>query len=310
LNKLIIDENDKKQKPVSNNFDMKFLLKISIIVITAAFFIRAFFLEGYKIPTGSMENTLLPGDYIIVNKASYSFSTPRYIPVINFEIPFIKIFSHKIPERNDIIVFSRNDLMPGLVKTKEEIRRGSSFNFIKRVVGLPGDTIEIKNNEVFINGKKINSPLGVKINKTDFKTEDENGNIYPKGMNWNSDNYGPVLIPSAGTIIKLNSSNIKNWKNLINDEYGKMVISEEGSVVAINGKPVREFKLKKNYFFVLGDNRDNSMDSRHFGFVSEESIIGEALFIYWSVDNNNTVSSGLTKVFNSIRFNRILNGIN
>lgn len=301
------NEFNQTQTSIFKEFRGKKFLFAVLIAVIASLLIRSFLFEGYKIPTGSMEKTLLPGDYIIVNKAAYALSTPKYIPVFNIPLPSFRLISYCQPELNDIIVFSLETELPDTETYADENLISKSINYIKRVVGTPGDTLEIIDKVVFINGKKINFPSGIQFKSKDVKKNDEiEYDIFPSGKKWNSDNYGPIVIPKKGYKIEINSSNIKQWKNLINREYGKRVVSEEGSVITINGKPVRSYTFKENYYFVLGDNRDDSMDSRYWGYVSELSIIGRALFIYWSVN----ISDSSHKSFGEVRYNRILEGIN
>ena len=105
---------------------------------------------------------------------------------------------------------------------------------------------------------------------------------------------------------RLYARNIVEWQGVINHDYGKKVVSVEGSVININGTPTRNYIVKKDYYFVMGDNRDDSMDSRYWGFVPEENIIGEAMIIYWSWDPFNT-ADGIGSFFSAVRFGRILN---
>lgn len=276
-------------------FSKKFLLLI-IFVLLFALFIRAFIFEGFRIPTGSMENTLVPGDYIIVNKAAYKFTTPRFIPIVNIELPSKKLFSISSPERNDIIVFE----FPNYTNDFSSFER---INYIKRVIGLPGDTLQIINKNIYINGEEISMPaeaIGLPDVKDKYEREPD---IFPKGRNWNSDNYGPIVIPKKGMKIPISPKNIREWKALINQQYNKLAVAEEGSVVTINGIPARDYIFEQDYYFVLGDNRDDSMDSRYWGFVPESTIVGEAVLIYWSV-NLMTENKGFLNL-NTVRFNRV-----
>jgi signal peptidase I len=183
-----------------------------VIAILIALFIRTFVIQAFKIPSGSMKPTLQIGDHILVSKFIYGI-----------KIPFIRktILSITDPKRGDIVVF----IYP----------EDRSKDFIKRVVGVGGDTIEIRNKKVFLNGLPFNDPHAVYSD--DFILP---GAIQPR------DNLGPINVP-AGSI------------------------------------------------FVMGDNRDQSYDSRFWGFVDLKDVMGKAFMIYWSWDKEN----------HTVRWNRL-----
>ncbi len=178
-------------------------------------------------------------------------------------------------------------------------------NYVKRVIGEPGDLLQIIDKKVYINGKKIPAPSLALFDPSDIRMKGMEGRgIFPPGKKWNKDNYGPILIPYKGLTIDINTKNIQEWGMIIDREFNKKVVRVEGTVITINDKPVRNYKFKKNYYFVLGDNRDNSLDSRYWGFVPADKIIGRAFLIYWSIDINKT-ESGISNFFKSIRTDRI-----
>jgi len=183
-----------------------------IIAILIALFIRTFIIQAFKIPSGSMKPTLQIGDHILVNKFSYGVKVPlmrkTLIPVGD-------------PERGDIVVF----IYP--------VDR--SKDFIKRVIAVAGDTVELRNKEIFLNGKPFKDSHGVYVDER----------IYPASMQ-PRDNFGPVRVP-------------------------------EGSI------------------FVMGDNRDQSLDSRFWGFVDLKDVMGKAFIIYWSKNGED----------NSVRWDRL-----
>ncbi len=281
---------------------IKRIFKILFILLLVTLIIRSFFIAAYKIPTGSMKNTLLPGDYLIVSKADYKLTTPRYIPFTQIEIPHITLLNINKPKLFDVVVFK----FPG--KKYEKII-DEKLNLVKRIVALPGDTLEIINRILFLNRKKMIPPGEIYYSDSKIISDGirENG-IYPSNKKWNTDNYGPIIIPKTNDVIKLNLKNIKFWKTLIENDTDSTSVSVEGTVININGKPVRRYKIKQDYYFVMGDNRENSLDSRFWGFVPEDNILGKALIIYWSV-NLDTTNSNQKDFFNKVRFNRIFLGI-
>jgi signal peptidase I len=191
-----------------------------IIAIILALFIRAFVVQAFKIPSGSMETTLLIGDHILVNKFIYGIK----IPFLNKELIHLSD-----PKRGDIVVF--------------QYPVDPSKDFIKRVIGLPGDTVEIKDKKVYVNNQLMNEPY---VAHTDSK-------ILPAGVN-QRDNKPPFVVPPHS-------------------------------------------------LFVMGDNRDNSHDSRFWGFVDMNDLRGEAFIIYWSWNQDGEMSIDSQSSY--VRWNRI-----
>lgn len=291
------DEPKAKVRTFTNDF-----FRSLIIALLTAIILKTFFIEADKIPSASMENTLLPGDFILVNKAAYEINTPRHIPLTNIGIPWFKLIDTGQPKRNDIIVFK----FPGYAN---QLVPDENINYIKRIIGLPGDTVQIVNKVVYINGKKISNPKETLIsNVRIIKKGVADNRIYPPGKDWNSDNYGPIVVPKKGMVIPISVHDIDTWRLFIDREQKKYAVSVAGTVVSINGMPVRSYKVKNNYYFVLGDNRDDSMDSRYWGFVSQQSIMGRAFMIYWSL-NLSTDSGNIFNIFKSIRWKRIFKTI-
>jgi len=173
-----------------------------LLAIVIAFFIRTFVIQAYKIPSGSMKPTLLIGDHILVSKFNYGV-----------KLPFIRstLIPVGSPRRGDIVVF----IYP----------EDRSKDFIKRLVGLPGDTVEVRDKQILLNGQPWKETHGVHSDSLVIP-----GAVQPR------DNFGPVKVP-------------------------------EGSL------------------FVMGDNRDESYDSRFWGFVDMKDVLGKALIIYWSWNN-------------------------
>ncbi|MGC2424385.1 MAG: signal peptidase I [Nitrospirota bacterium] len=183
-----------------------------IIAAVLALFIRTFVVQAFKIPSGSMKNTLLVGDHLLVNKFLYG----THIPLTNTILMKIRD-----PKRGDIIVF----------KYPED----ETKDFIKRVIGTPGDVVQIISKKVYINGNPIPEPYTVY----------RDNEILPRSMEAR-DNFGPIYVPP-------------------------------------------------HKYFMMGDNRDRSHDSRFWGFVDESKIIGKAMILYWSWDADD----------NSVQWNRI-----
>ena len=199
-----------------------------LIAAVVALFIRQFVVEAFKIPSGSMIPTLLIGDHLLVNKFIYG---PR--------IPFTddRIFTWEEPKRGDIIVFKYPE--------------NEAKDFIKRVVGLPGDKIEIRNGVLFINDQPIRT--------TDI-------GVYNSGDQGTASPYHQkprLLQEQLGTI----NHEILYLHDQSSNNFGPILVP-------------------KGAVFVMGDNRDNSQDSRVWGFVQENKILGKALIIYWSWDGN------------------------
>jgi len=178
-----------------------------LIALLLALFIRTFFVQAFKIPSGSMKETLLIGDHILVSKFAYGTHIPNEIPFLNIKLFDDIIFFPKQPERGDIIVFKY---------PKDEKR-----DFIKRVIGIPGDLLEVRHQKVFINGKPYED------RHARHTESPSDSSLVPR------DDFGPVLVPD-------------------------------------------------NHLFMMGDNRENSQDSRYWGFLDINKVRGKALMIYWS----------------------------
>jgi len=279
---------------------MKRLLKILVLVLILALLLKVFILDAFQIPTGSMKNTLLEGDFLLVNKSAYSISTPHQIPFLGKKLTRTELISTGKPEFNDVIAFE----IPADYYDPDSEEYSI---LIKRIIGLPGDTIEIKDQILYINHKKYRTPSYIKINLNETPIENINKELFPYNNKWSLENYGPIIVPQKGMKVELNPKNILQWQNAINTDYGKKVISVEGTVVNINNTAIREYTFEKDYYFVLGDNRKNSIDSRYFGYIPEEWIIGKAFMIYWS--EIPVQSSGISGYFSSIRFSRLMQSI-
>ena len=178
-----------------------------LIALLLALFIRTFVIQAFKIPSGSMKETLLIGDHILVSKFAYGTHIPNEIPFLNIKLFDDIIFFQKQPERGDIIVFKY---------PKDEKR-----DFIKRVIGIPGDLLEVRHQKVFINGKPYED------HHARHTESPSDSSLVPR------DDFGPVLVPD-------------------------------------------------NHLFMMGDNRENSQDSRYWGFLNIKKVRGKALMIYWS----------------------------
>jgi len=199
-----------------------------VIAVILALFIRTFVVQAFKIPTGSMEPNLLVGDHLLVNKFVFS---PTSSTIERWLQPTREV------RRGDIVVF----------KFPADPER----DFIKRVIGLPGETVELKNHRIHINGRPIEEPYA---------------------------HYLPR--PDSGTLAEVTSEDVR-------DHYGPETVPA-GSL------------------FVMGDNRDNSQDSRYWGFLPRDNIKGQALVIYWSYDPD---AGGLISVLTSTRWGRLLHQI-
>lgn len=319
-------------------------------VFIVAISMRIFFIEIFAIPSGSMEDTLLPGDKVLVTKLNYG---PR-MPYSPYEIPWLNLFWYlqaKAATNTDSIIWHYTRLEGfSKVKTGDVIVFGHPLwgkrdnFFVKRCIGLPGDTLEIRNGEVNLNRKVFSEPEYVKnqytvwynnstvlykladslslnitglygqrekqevelpinrLNKEQLirkacidsirikSVENDSSKwiwVYPKNeeLVWTIDNFGPLVIPEKGMTINLTYSNFLVYQQTIN-RLEKEKIEEKDGIFYLNGQPKSTYVFKQNYYFMMGDNRGNSMDSRYWGFVPEENVVGKATLILLSSDWN------------------------
>ncbi len=274
--------------------------QIKSLVLTAIIFIfiSSALIEGSIVPTPSMEKTILVGDRLFINKFVFGISTPTYIPFTNIELPHFRLPAIREPKRNEILVFR----YPG---DQNQLKYDKIEFWVKRCLAIPGDTLQIKDKVVYVNGKRSPIPHDILYKlKPINKKGNKNYEIFPPSQNWNEDNYGPIVIPKKGDKIELTTENIDDWKTIINREFGKEIVKEKDGQIEINGKIQNEYVLKKDYYFMIGDNRDDSYDSRFWGLVPRDNIVGTPLIIYWSWNSD----IPLTKPFEllgSVRFDRI-----
>jgi len=245
-----------------------------IITIIVALFGMTFLVQGMKVPTGSMQNTIEIGDHLLVDK--FVPSNSSFFPLI----PQRKI------NRGDIIVFK----YPGNIYDAQlDEDRGItpySLNYVKRVVGVPGDVIEISGREVNVNGHPANEEIVIADEPCVSAPDSDPCHKGPlkrlvEGGRPRAGAYGVFYEPGP-------EESSESYPIFQNEGDGKKITVPEGS------------------YFVMGDNRDNSEDSRYWGFVREDLIVGRAMLVYWSYDES-TISSGnpLVDLFVNTRWRRI-----
>ena len=233
------------------------------IAVFAAILIRSFLFEPFNIPSGSMKPNLLVGDFIFVSKYSYGYS--RHSFPFSLGDPAGKLISGKflerLPKRGDVVVF----------KTPENNRT----DYIKRIIGLPGDKIKIINGEIQINDKRI---LKQKI---DEFIDTDNSELY------------------------INDGRRRQYLEYFYDQEIKVLDLIDGTFA----DNTNEFRVPENKYFVMGDNRDNSQDSRFqsVGYIPADNIIGKAEFIFFSLENARFLE--IWKWPTSIRYNRLFKKI-
>jgi signal peptidase I len=272
--------------------------KILLLIIIVALIIKAFAFDAFQIPSASMENTLLPGDFIIANKFAYELSTPQEIPILDIRIPHKNLFEVSKPKIKDIIVFQ-------FPRGFENYSLNNNSKYIKRIIAGPHDTLKITNGEITVNGKVLVLPSTIKISKDKQRSGwliDER--IYPPGAKWNKDNYGPIIIPAKGDTIKITPENFELYKSIIVMDFGERALIPEGTIITLAGKAISEYVLTQDHYFVTGDNTEVSMDSRYFGFITDNMIIGRAMFIYWSY-NSDKIAPGPLGFLSAIRGDRL-----
>ena len=270
-----------------------------IITILVAFFLKTFVLEAFRIPTGSMKNTLLVGDFILVNKFIYGARTPKHIPFTDISIPHTTLPRLRGPGRGDVLVFE-------FTGKRDEIHPRAMVNYVKRCVAVPGDTIEIISKDLYVNSWRFPDPDGVRFETAVIRAKERpNSRIFPPHSGFNEDNYGPIVVPKKGFVLSLSRDNIQQWKTFIERE-GHTVQWGLKDEILIDGTMSDSYTVERDYYFVMGDNRDNSLDSRYWGFLPEENIVGQTILIYWSWDQGIAFMNLFDKI-GSVRWERIGN---
>ncbi len=227
----------------------------AVVTVIMALFGMTFVVQAVKVPTGSMQNTILIGDHLLVNKFIFAPG------------PVLPFLPQRDIRRGDIIVFKYPGNPNNPMGDNRPDNQPFKTNYVKRVIGLPGDRVEVRGEHVYINEKLLderrltaddpghNAPLEI---KNDPK---------PSGT-------GPYTV----------------YYDPITRDGGEDISAFSGFNYAVNGKP---FNVPADSYFVMGDNRNNSADSREWGVVKREYIIGRAMFVYWSYDESAPVGDGL-----------------
>jgi signal peptidase I len=340
-----------------------------VFAVFAATFIRWVFMEAYVIPTPSMERSLLVGDFLFVSKVEYgprSPKTPLQIPLTHakvwgtevpsylewLQVPQLRFPSLGRVERGDVVVFN----FPPELEHPKDLRT----HYVKRCVATPGDELQIKKGEVFIDGKRVQDPKLMQMRyfiETDEMIRDRvfdefniweyypavgpNGtkgyialttaeeakkieglefvkkveiqlskldraeqNIFPDAryFPWNADNYGPLKVPHEGMTIEIDEYSLAKYGTTIRDYEDWDNVKIDDNKLVVEGDELSTYTFKKDYYFMMGDNRHNSLDSRYWGFVSEDFVVGEASFIWMSLDENKSLLS-------KVRWNRLFKEI-
>lgn len=394
-------------------------LAFAIIVAT---FVHTYFIQPFTIPTSSLEKSLLVGDFLFVSKFHYGARTPMTtvaapmvhdtLPLINKksytkwpQLPYFRFPGFQKIERNDYVVFNwPTDTLYNMYKAadkKYEKPIDKRTNYVKRCVAIPGDSLEIKDGIIYINGKESFLPERAKVQynhliyakkgslvtsnmiteagSTEFTRkyifsisskeqvnaiqpylrgtiENEDGSytgftgadglptflvsqyripikeivdnvreanltfegaemirknsqidsvvriihkkvedgIFPDfgdgkpsvSNNWNKDNFGPIYMPEAGKTVALNRNTLPFYKRIIT-EYEHNTLQVNGDEILINGQLAKDYTFKQNYYWMMGDNRHNSLDARYFGYTPEDHIVGKPIFIWMSIDGIN-----------------------
>jgi signal peptidase I len=270
--------------------------KTIFFTLLAALLLKIFVIDAYRIPSTSMENTLQIGDFLLVNKLSYGIRTPRHIPLLAQTIPSCSFSLFQNIHRGDVVVFE----YPG---GRDEIKTSESVNYIKRCIGVPGDTVEIRSGLVYVNKTMTPFPQqGIPTDHPSGLSFRQPKEMFPQGATYTDVNYGPVIVPQQGDLIALDRATIDQWQVLIEREGH--TVQPSADTILIDGSAALTYKVRQNYYFVLGDNRDNSLDSRYWGFVPDDYLIGEALLVYWSWDTEVPVTN-LSEKLSTIRWKRI-----
>jgi signal peptidase I len=220
-----------------------------VVTLVMAIFGMTFILQAVTVPTGSMQNTILVGDYLLVNKFVF---TPG-----GYELPFLP---QREIERGDIIVFKYpgNKVHPENDSSRKLVPY--QINYVKRVIGLPGETVEFRDNQVFINGRLL--PEHRMIGDAD-------------------DNQSALTVSEFEERRPEEKYTVYYEKEKMDAVKAGQHLPRRGYEFGVAGKPMA---VPANSFFVMGDSRDNSEDSRFWGFVPRDLIIGRAMFVYWSCD--------------------------
>ncbi len=398
-----------------------------IFALIAVYIINIFLFQNYRIPTSSMEKTLLVGDHLFVSKLSYGPRmpiTPLSFPLVQNTFPVINTKSYidwpkwdyrrlrgvGTIDLNDIVVFNfpAGDTVPlhrpnpdyyttilelgkRQLAQQPSLLEGRTFdteyeyrmfvnslgrmivhnnprefgkvadrpvdrrdNYVKRCVALPGDTFEIRSNQIYINGNPLEDPENIQYNYhliTDgtllsqrffnrFEISDADKReagigphyllpltrnmaenigeygfvktlemdeqkpdgsaryVFPfsKYYPWSRDNYGPLWIPESGETVELTTENILLFERIITAYEGN-TLEMKNKTILINGKPTNKYTFEMDYYFMLGDNRHKSADSRHWGFVPEDHIVGKPILTWLSLDKDKNFPA-------NIRWNR------
>ena len=357
-----------------------------LFAVVAATLVHTYFMQPFTIPTSSLEKTLLVGDFLFVSKFHYGARTPITpiaLPMVHDTVPIAKSRSYfdgpqypyfRIPgfqkiKQNDIVVFNWPvDTMVDILNPHKGTYLkpiDKKTNYVKRCVGLPGDSLEVRNGHVYINGKKNELPDRAKLQfgytfrtkqaldpayaaerfditdlyvldnppsyrlfqahmtdeaykkfkdypgldtiiSTNSKENEWSSNVFPQNQNypWNTDFFGPIYIPKEGITVPITIESIPFYRQIIEVYEGRELginnkISQSGTQVLLNGEPITEYTFKMDYYWMMGDNRNNSQDARMWGYVPFNHVVGKPVFVWMSWNGN---AKG---IMNKIRWERM-----
>lgn len=376
--------------------------------IIAATLVHTYFMQPMLIPSSSLEKSLLVGDFLFVSKFHYGSRVPMTTvaaPMVHDTLPFLgksylfddkyedRKFSWKnklqlpylrLPgfqtiKRNDIVVFNQPaDTLLDMNKFRPDRNYykpiDKKTNLVKRCVGIAGDSLQIIDGYVYINGKRTVLPdrahpqynffvetegkqisqnllrerynvregsmdrtgnivlmkfydrIGYFLTLTDEeavliaknpnvksveKQLEEKGKVdyevfpHKPSLGWNGDNFGPIYIPKKGATVKLDKESLPFYKRIISEyEHNNLIVN--GDEIMINGKLVNEYTFKQDYYWMMGDNRQNSIDARRWGFVPFDHVVGKPVLIWFSWDSN---ESNIVRKLKSIRWDRVFSTV-